>query len=579
MPAALAIPLLLALTAAAPPPQHAPRSGVVTVGRPRGPAALPRPPAGTGDNVRANQDASGRPQNETALAVDPLDPLHVVAGANDYRNGDAMCGWYTSFDGGVTWADGTLPLILNYDAAGDPDVDFDRQGNVFYACLIFQRDNDTPPSGVYVSTSTDGGLTWGAPVAVAVAAATDFEDKEFLAVDRSGGTHDGNLYVSWTRFLANGDSPIFFARSTDGGTSFSTPLEISTVDANQGSMPVVGPNGEVYVFWEDFLTDNHVVDRSLDGGVTFGTDLVVAAVNPVSFPLPGFAFRGNSFPYAAVDTSGGPFDGRIYVAWADQGSDGADILLTWSDDQAATWAAPVLASDGTPGAFEFFPFVTVDERGRLDLMWYTNEHDPVLLDVHVRRSDDGGASWDPSRRVTSVSSDPFLDGFNGGFIGDYNHMAAAANALYPFWTDTRNGEADVFAARGELSLLPSSPAISSASPAPLELALDGGPLLAGRSYAVLGSATGTSPGTPAGSVVIPLVQDAFTAITLNRANTPPLASFQGLLDARGRATATFAPPPGRLSSLVGSTLWFAWVTHSAGVPDTTSHAAGVAVLP
>src|SRR5438477_10850361 len=146
-----------------------------------------QPPA-----VTVNQDTAGAPQNETAIAVDPNNPNHVVAAANDYVSrtwsctvsgtpcsalGDAYSGTYFSNDGGQTWCCtasdpahlGTLiPGVERltggiYDAGGDPSVAFDSQGHVFYAGLGFDR--TAPPSTVAVNKGTfdaSGNLTWTA---------------------------------------------------------------------------------------------------------------------------------------------------------------------------------------------------------------------------------------------------------------------------------------------------------------------------------------------------------------------------------------------------------------------------------
>ncbi|MGH2637581.1 MAG: hypothetical protein ACRDHU_15735, partial [Actinomycetota bacterium] len=111
------------------------------------------------DNVRANQECTntsrtdllgrGQSQNETAAAVNPLDPKNVIFGQNDYRNGDGSCGFDYSLDGGRHFGDGLLPESFTapgfvaprhyWDASGDPVVAFDSSGYAYYACLQFNR--------------------------------------------------------------------------------------------------------------------------------------------------------------------------------------------------------------------------------------------------------------------------------------------------------------------------------------------------------------------------------------------------------------------------------------------------------
>jgi len=537
---------------------------------------------GAGPNVLVNQDGSGQPQNETTIAFNPLDIDNLVGGANDYRNGDATAGWYTSFDGGMTWTDGVFPLPGNFDASGDPGAAFGPNNRVHFSMLIFQRDNDIPPSAVYVSTSTDGGQTWGPLVNVSTAASDEFDDKELIACDITGGIYNGNVYVSWTKFK-NFDSSIYFSRSTDSGASFSTPARISDTQVNQGSMPAVGPGGEVYVVWKDYIFDRILIDRSFNGGATFGSDRVVANTVPVDFPLPGFGFRGNSFPYIAVDRSGGPYHGRLYSVWCDERNNDADIYMAFSDDQGASWSSPSRVNDDavSNGQHQFFPFVTVTEGGAVDVMYYDTGYGSYsLLDVTLIRSNDGGLTFDPSIRVTDVSFDPDDDGFGGAFIGDYNGMASTDNASYPLWTDTRSGtDADVYISRVELALQSDRDSVSASAPAPTQFILDAGPARWGKSYLVAGTASGTEPGTPYGPVIIPLNVDSVTWTIYNNVNKPSLQDFFGVLDNLGRGNATLAPASKHLAPLVGKTLHFAFITPTALGADFASQPVSLDVVP
>ena len=116
-----------------------------------------------GDDLRANQDYSCFPQNETSIALNPRTGRNVVGGANDYRLGFGTSGFYASTDGGSRWYDGIIPFPSlpngdNLDGSGDPALVFDRDGVVYYAGINFNRTDDT--NDVFVSRSTNGGFTW-----------------------------------------------------------------------------------------------------------------------------------------------------------------------------------------------------------------------------------------------------------------------------------------------------------------------------------------------------------------------------------------------------------------------------------
>jgi len=91
------------------------------------------------------------------------------------------------------------------------------------------------------------------------------------------------------------------------------------------------------------------------------------------------------------------------------------------------------------------------------------------------------------------------------------------------------------------------------------------PAFATKTYLVLGSASGTSPGLPLGSVVLPLATpDPYFDYTLNSPNSGALSSTLGTLDGLGRASAAISVPPG-LSGLVGTTLHHAFIVIEADI--------------
>ncbi len=348
--------------------------------------------------VTVNKDTAAAPQNETAIAVDPNNPNRIVAAANDYvtrtwtcmiadtpcsRLGDAYSGTYYSNDGGITWCCkstdpsnlGTLiPGVTRlaggaYDAGGDPALTFDSRGNVFYAGLGFNR--TTPPNTVAVNKGTfdgNGALTWGLPTFInQTTSPSTFNDKEWIVADSHvSSPFRDRVYVTWTRFIFNPvtfpvtgvsvQSPIFFVYSTDGGATFSDPVSIvGNVLFDQGSRPVVGPDGTVYVFWEGStrlatLSSIYMV-KSTDGGISWSKPAAVSTLVDILKPA-NSRFRVNSFPAAAAAPNG-----DLYVVWSSQVSDStgglcpsstntgchAAALYSKSTDFGASWSAPVLA--------------------------------------------------------------------------------------------------------------------------------------------------------------------------------------------------------------------------------------------
>lgn len=427
-----------------------------------GSEAVPTSDIRVGSNVQAFADP--QPQNEIAIAANPADARNLVIGSNDYRlrgsGGSVWVGLYTSTDGGRSFRAALMPgypggprgALSTYQFGGDPIVGFDRAGRAYAGGIFFRGTPvglDIRDVSIFVSRSDDRGITWNEPVLVALGQSQrTFHDHPQMAVDATGGPHDGNVYISWTRFTGVGQIDILVGTSRDRGATWSS-LQVSGPipkgDAEgfyQDSMVAVGPAGEVYALWDESFLDPGAFARtkiwmavSLDGGRTFGEPRVVEGdVIPISLPNAGY--RHDSYPVAAADV-GGAHRGRLYLTWADQRSGNADILLKYSDDRGATWSSIRRVNDDAGTAAQFFQWVSVAPDGRVDIAFYDRRDDPAdtLLNEYYAVSVDGGNTF-TNVRVSDVSSDPAVW---PAFIGDYNQIASTARTAHPAWSDFRNG--------------------------------------------------------------------------------------------------------------------------------------------
>jgi len=384
-------------------------------------------------NVQVNDPTSLDPE-EVTIAINPLNPQNLAAGANiSYQ--------YYSMDSGSTWTESNLTSSLG--VWGDPCVIFDGNGILYFSHL------SNPPSGnwidrIVVQKSLDGGLTWNDGVGIGLNY-PKAEDKEWLAVDLTNSLYHNNIYMCWTEFDNYGSSAptdssrILFSFSSDSGETWATPLRISDQSGDcidddntvEGAVPTVGPNGEVYTSWAG--PSGIMFDKSLDGGLTFDTDIFVTdQVEGWALNVSGI-YRCNGFPVTACDISPSPFHGYIYIMWSDQrnGLDNTDVFIKKSTDGGDTWSNIVKVNNDDTNRHQYFPWMTIDQStGYIYVVFYDRRNTSGdENDVYLARSTDGGDSFSNFKiSELTFTPSPWV------FFGDYIHIAAYNGIIHPIWT-------------------------------------------------------------------------------------------------------------------------------------------------
>jgi hypothetical protein len=353
--------------------------------------------------------------------------------------GSSNIGWATTTNAGRTWTTGMLPgttVFQNgpWSRISDPSVAYDPAHGVWMiSTLTFGMGSGSAPfgspSGILVSRSTDGGLTWQNPVETFVGG---FLDKNWITCDTwSQSPHYGNCYQEWDD--VGGGGQVFMNRSTDGGLTWSAPASPGAFGL--GGQPVVQPNGTVVVPYEG--GPGIIAFRSLDGGVTWQNVVTVASVTDH-----GVAGNLRTSPLPSAEVAG---DGKVYVAWQDcqfrTPCTRNDIVYSTSLD-GVSWSAktrvPIDPTDSTVD--HFIPGLAVDRSTsgastRLALAYY---YYPVAncssatceLNAGFTSSTDAGATWTQARRMAGPFKLSWIAQTDQGpMVGDYISTSFAGGPL------------------------------------------------------------------------------------------------------------------------------------------------------
>ena len=229
-------------------------------------------------------------QNEPSIAVSSANPMHLLAGANDYRTvdvpvvpgatkmaADAWQGVFKSFDGGQTWKsylmpgypqdvsyDGSRSAVRGpggavlYNAGADPVVRAGTDGMFYFAGIVFARGTNDGRvvlnRFIDLNNKENGDPTGGkdsiqwVDAKVVDQGGTYFADKPWIAIDvpRAGALTcnlrkndaqgnplfqrsflGGAIYMVWARIYSDTQADVMFSRSLDCGDTWSTPLKLN----------------------------------------------------------------------------------------------------------------------------------------------------------------------------------------------------------------------------------------------------------------------------------------------------------------------------------------------------------------
>jgi hypothetical protein len=415
------------------------------------PCALP--------NVQASE--GGKPVNEDPIAANPANVEDLLTGGNDYNCSSLLGFFASANGGSTWNHTCMNTPAADPVGCGDPGVGYDLTGAAFITGIVSPSSSCFPGMIAFEKSTDNGKKWSAPAVAVTPLFSGGLTDKPWLQVDDNPSSpHANALYLSVTQFDATGnDTQISVSHSTNGGASWTTravdKVQVFPPQVDQFSDLAIGKDGTVYVSWMRCTASGGecsgtqatlLLSKSTDGGTTWSTPVTLATVTLAPDPshccfygqLPNTGERVSEIPVLGIDNS----SGTLYAAFYTWTGTFMVVDVASSTNGGSTWGTPVRVTPPGDPNDEFFPWLSVSSGGLVGVTWLDRRDNPANLsyEAFAAISNDGGATF-PNLLIASAVSSPKNDGFKGGFMGDYtgNVWNSTGTILYASWMDSRNG--------------------------------------------------------------------------------------------------------------------------------------------
>jgi hypothetical protein len=490
-------------------------------------------------NVDANgNNIVGDAANECTISVDPTNLNKMVIGwrqfnsvTSNFRQG----GWGYTTDAGIHW---TFPGVLENNVfRSDPVTNSDETGAFFYLSLL-----ETFCENMY--RSSNGGQSWTQLQPESLAGGGD---KEWFTIDKTNGPGHGFQYQSSDGINCSGNG-VQFQRSTDGGITWQAPIIIpsgptdGTLDVDTNGNLFIGGEGNTFscvrssnaqIGSQTPTFDQVTQNINMGGGLVFG-----GAINPGG--LSGQAFL-------AIDRSGGSTNNNIYMLASvmPSGRSTTDVMFVRSTNGGVTFSAPQrINDDGLTNKWHWFGTFAVAPNGRLDAVWLDSRNAANNTDSQLfySWSTDAGVTWSPNVAVSNAFN-PFEGYPNQNKIGDYITIVSdntggdvAYSATFNFNAARNQHEEDVYYVRvspsGGTTPTPTPTATPTATASPTSTPT------ATATVTPTVTATATATFTPTATATATHTPTATPTATATATHTPTATAT-----ATATVTATATPTP------------------------------------
>jgi len=398
-------------------------------------------------------------EGEPFLAINPANPQNIVVAwmaADLSTNFKVAIKSKTSFDGGATWGNQFIqphqgPTLHSADVS----MAFHHNGTLYLSYVDYHEALDS--GGVYITHSTDGGISWSAPTQVWNGLTEDTVkrplDRPWLAVDNSGTATDGMLYMTTkpAPWIPAPNRP-YLKTSSDGGQTWSPYRFVDTTGYLVGNLiaapmaaVVVAHDGALSIAYPSYLVSQSVYPKMLfaksySRGATFQYhDLIV---NPSSvadtnyklgYRLAANQSNANQLCFAAVSNKYGD----------------PDIAVSTTADGGLTWSNEVRVNDDSVGngVAQDMVWASYNSNGDLAIVWRDRRNSAGTgfyqsSDTYCAVSHDNGATFKKNIRLSDMTA-PF-DSILIQNGNDFMSCQLMGDTIYAAWGDVRSGYLNIY---------------------------------------------------------------------------------------------------------------------------------------
>jgi hypothetical protein len=356
------------------------------------------------------------------------------------KNGGASdIGFATSTDGGVTWQNGFLPGLTTFQGGGtnsavsDPAVAYDAlRGLWMISSLTIATGAVNSSTQVVVSTSPDG-LNWSNPVAVSH---TPNPDKDWIVCDNSNtSAFQGHCYIEWDDY--NQGDLVYMSTSSDGGNRWGAPLNPAGGESAIGGQPLIQTDGTVIVPILDFARGISAF-HSTNGGASWSAPVVISKRN--DHAVAG-GLRTDVLPSAQIDGAGTVYVVWQDCSFRTSCSSNDLVMSTSVDGTTWSAQARIPIDSASSTVDHFTPGIGIDPQtsgstAHLGLTYYYYPQAnctaaTCALFVGFISSLDGGATWSASTPIAGPMSLSWLAPTSQGpMVGDYIATSFSGGKAY-----------------------------------------------------------------------------------------------------------------------------------------------------